>query len=98
MRKLLYGLAFLGLLSPLPAYAVECGPTDHLTNLLLTKYQETPRSMGLGPRGNVLAQLFASDSGSWSFVVTYTTGISCIKAHGKSYELLPISEPEHPGM
>ncbi len=57
---------------------------EHLSN----RYSEVPIAMGLSAEGSVL-EILASDTGSWTLIVTRPSGVSCVVAHGQGWESMP---------
>ncbi len=80
-------LAF-GLLVSLPAFAQppQCGKRTAILETLSTKYGEVPIGVGLTANGSVL-ELVASGAGSWSIIVTDTTGTTCPVAVGEAWSV-----------
>lgn len=78
-------LAF-GLLISLPAFAQspQCAKRTAILETLSTKYGEAPIGVGLTANGSVL-ELLASGAGSWSIIVTDTTGTTCPIAIGEAW-------------
>jgi len=70
-----------------------CAAYDDLAAHLDKKYGEHPVNWGLSSDGN-LVEVFASDSGSWTVVVTNPRGISCIRATGESWSVAPTMEAD----
>lgn len=65
----------------------KCAPRPVVLKKLSETYGESRQSIGLSG-GNQVVEMFASDSGSWTIVVTLPSGISCITAAGQSFENL----------
>ncbi|MDP6428746.1 MAG: hypothetical protein QF393_12080 [Rhodospirillales bacterium] len=87
---LVLGFAF----AVVPARAQgTCAAYDDLAALLGKKYGEHPVNWGLSSDGN-LVEVFASDSGSWTVVVTNPRGISCIRAAGESWTVAPTMQAD----
>ncbi len=81
------GVAFIGLPTG-PASAEQvCGERTKLMTSLGEKYAETPVAMGLTSAGAVI-EVLTSPSGSWTFLVTYPNGKTCIVASGQYWEPL----------
>ncbi len=78
-------LAFALLIS-LPAFAQppQCAKRSAILKTLSTKYGEVPIGIGLTANGSVL-ELVASGTGSWSVIVTDTTGTTCPVAVGEAW-------------
>ncbi|MEQ3626004.1 MAG: hypothetical protein ABNH26_08855 [Celeribacter sp.] len=86
--------------SAIPAAAqAPCAPRDELLARYAAKYREAPRMIGLTRQGN-LVEIWASESGTWTAVVTQPSGQSCITAVGTNLTLLtpkPKPAPERKG-
>ena len=84
------GVALIGLQAN-PASAEErvCGERTKMMTQLGERFAESPVAMGLTSAGAVL-EVLTSTTGSWTFLVTYPTGQTCMVASGKSWETLPI--------
>ena len=64
----------------------QCGPRDVVTNLLVERYGETRRAIGLAGETAVM-ELFASDTtGTWTVTFTTPDGQMCLMASGAGYE------------
>lgn len=80
----------------LPASAAgsrsTCANRDSIVAKLRTDYKEIPDGRGHTSEGGVL-EIFTSTAGSWTILVTSpgVAGnlISCLVAHGESWEALP---------
>lgn len=74
------------LLVSLPAFAQppQCAKRTAILKTLYTKYDEVPIGVGLTANGSVL-ELVASGAGSWSIIVTDTTGTTCPVAVGEAW-------------
>ncbi len=84
-----FGVALIGLQAE-PASAQQvCGERAKLMTQLGEKYAEAPVAMGLTSAGAVI-EVLTSSLGTWTFLVTYPTGQTCMVASGKSWETLPI--------
>jgi hypothetical protein len=70
------------------AVEIQCAKRDQLAGLLAKKYSEQPVGSGTISDDRYM-QLYVSASGSWTVVVTGTTGESCIVAAGRNWESLP---------
>ena len=91
-RRLLATMVAAGALSfsySLPAEArMACGPHKKLTKALTGKYKEARKGLGLVASRRVM-EVFVSESGSWTLVMTDLNGVSCIIAAGHSWEDAP---------
>ena len=96
LALLVFSIA-LGLATvPAKAAGTRCAPRDVALTHLTTKYEEARRSIGLAANG-VVVETWASDSGSWTILVTRPDGISCMVASGQNFEAvaedIPAGDP-----
>ncbi len=66
------------------AAPIQCASVSAIDRLLRQKYQERPIGEGTA-NGERWAQLYISRKGTYSFVVTKTTGEACIVAAGEGW-------------
>ena len=89
MRKqataLAAGLAALVLAAEAASAAPRCGPRAEVLEMLGDRYAETRRGIGVAGPTQVL-EVYASDSGSWTVLVTDPEGRSCLVASGRGWE------------
>ena len=90
-------LAFALLIS-LPAFAQppQCAKRTAILKTLSTKYGEVPVGVGLTASGSV-RELVASGAGSWSIIVTDTTGTTCPFAVGEAWSVVVSGDSVEPG-
>ena len=83
-------LLFLGLASAvMPVHAqTSCAAHDELAAHLEKKFGERPVSWGLSSNG-FLVEVFSSEAGSWTIVLTNPLGTSCIRATGDGWSDTP---------
>jgi len=74
------------LASPASAQA-QCGPREQVVKSLGERYKEAPSGMGVTQPGQVI-ELFTSDSGSWTMLLTTANGTSCLIAAGESWDTI----------
>ncbi len=74
--------------SSVTAASKMCGKRTSMIKVLIEKYKETPRALGLSS-AKIAMEIYASDSGSWTVMMTMTNGTACIMAAGKSWQELP---------
>ncbi len=100
-RSLLATMMVAGVLSlnyTVPANAaMACGPHKKLTKALTGKYKEARKGLGLVASRRVM-EVFVSESGSWTLVMTDLNGVSCIIAAGHSWEDAPKVAMVEPGI
>ncbi len=66
-----------------------CLPREQIVAQLGHDYDETAIGRGVVRGAESMVELFASKGGSWTIVVTTTTGTSCLVASGQSWSALP---------
>ncbi len=88
MRKLIIVTALLSLVLPTAVHAAgaKCGERTRLIKALTDKYKEEPRAIGLSASGKAVFEVYTSKTGTWTIVMTTTTGVTCIMAAGDSWE------------
>ncbi len=85
----LLGAALVALYAvPSGAQAV-CGDRAKLINLLGKNYSEQPQAMGLTSAGAVI-EVLTSPDGTWSILLTYPAGPTCMVAAGEKWEAVPL--------
>ncbi|OOY11744.1 hypothetical protein BMG00_11695 [Thioclava marina] len=75
-----------------PAETASCGQRADLVSQLQTRYLETRRAIALA-ENNAVLEIFASESGSWTILVTRANGQSCLIASGEAFEALAETLP-----
>ena len=80
-----------GLVAPAASAQPVCGSHNAVSDNLKKAYSEAPVSMGL-TTGVGIIEVFASDEGTWTMVITQPNGVSCLIAVGQDWEIL--SKPE----
>lgn len=66
---------------------IPCATHDDLAKLLGNKYQEGVTHMGLAGSRNLI-EIFVSEKGTFTVVATQPSGVSCIIAAGKDWQLM----------
>lgn len=61
-----------------------CAPRDAIVDRLTTEFKETRRSIGLQGSAAVF-EVFASEEGSWTMIMTGATGVTCVLAAGDTW-------------
>jgi predicted methyltransferase len=64
---------------------LQCSRRDDLIKVLNSKYSEELSGFGVSGQRNIV-EVFVSESGSWTILLSNTIGISCIIAAGQSWE------------
>lgn len=94
------GIAAIGL-SAVPLHAVAqtqpqpqslCGDRKDIAERLDAKYDETPNGIGITNEGKLL-EVFASDDGTWTILMTRPNGQSCLVIHGEGWKHLAKEQP-----
>ena len=68
------------------AAGMACGDRTSLLKSLSDKYKEAPRALGLSSSGKAMFEVYTSKKGTWTILMTTTTGVTCIMAAGHSWE------------
>ncbi|WP_119270472.1 hypothetical protein [Taklimakanibacter deserti] len=74
--------------TPSHAQFAMCGERAAIIDQLKTKYQESRQAVGLIST-NGAAELYVSEKGTWTMLVTLASGKSCIIAAGHSWDSSP---------
>jgi len=65
----------------------NCGERGYIVEQLQAKYGETRRSLGIS--GPNVVEVWASDGGSFTVLLTSPAGLSCLIAAGEAFEAAP---------
>jgi hypothetical protein len=79
------GLALAGSFAANGFAAAKCGDHDEIVKALASNYKESRRAMGIVSAHSVM-EIFMSPEGTWTMLVTNTTGESCIAAAGEDWQ------------
>ncbi len=79
--------------TPAQAHPLLCGPRAEVVHKLDAEHQEAPVAIGLLDRGDGVLEVFASDDGGFTVVVTRPDGLSCLLAAGGNWESVPEKKP-----
>jgi len=66
---------------------LPCAKRTELITHLFGKYKEGPVSFGTA-NGNILVEIFASETGTFTVIATQNSGLSCIIAAGRDWQNL----------
>ena len=80
--------------NPLRAQGI-CGKRESIIAQLESKYKETRRSVGI-QQGRGVVEVFASEGGTWTIIVTDTRGTSCLMAAGEAFQTEAHTPPDTP--
>jgi hypothetical protein len=86
----LIGVSFTALLAA-PASSAEniCGKRDDIVSRLESGYQEFNSAMGMSTNGG-LVELYTSENGTWTLMLSQPDGVSCLIAAGENWESLKL--------
>ncbi len=96
MKTLYRALAILGFVGAMlsstgPASAQQaCVTHESAAKQLEKQFDEMVVGRGLGNSGKAMFELFLSEKGSWTVVVSEPSGRSCILASGESWQQMPL--------
>ena len=81
------GLAGLILLPGALRAGPQCAAHDSVAQTLATQFGEVRRSIGLAQDNTVMELYAAADTGTWTLTVTLPTGMTCLVAAGRNFEM-----------
>lgn len=87
MKELLFCAALIGC-TPATAESPKCAPREEVVSRLADKFGEQQRGIGLA-QGNNVVELFVSEAGSWTVLLSFPAGHSCLIAAGESWQMKP---------
>ncbi|MEQ9642089.1 MAG: hypothetical protein RIM84_18845 [Alphaproteobacteria bacterium] len=67
-----------------------CAPTAEIAQQLENKFEEQAVGRGLTPGGDAMFELFVSNSGSWTVLISDPSGRSCVFAVGDNWHGTPL--------
>ena len=70
--------------------APQCGNHDKIVDVLGNKFKETRRVMGV-VNAKAVMEIFMSPQGTWTIVITDTSGLSCITTSGEEWQDVPVA-------
>lgn len=80
-------------LASMPANAqMVCGQHTDVISKLKNSYEEQPVGMGLSTDGGLI-EIYSSENGTWTILITRPSGVACLVAAGDSWEELKDSVP-----
>lgn len=68
----------------------QCSSHDKIVDALGNKFKETRRVMGV-VNSRAVMEMFMSPQGTWTMVITDTSGKSCITAAGEEWQDVPVA-------
>ncbi len=85
--------AFMAAFFIAPASAQQaCGKRVNIVKRLTDVYHERQRATGVASNG-MLLETFVSPKGTWTALITYPNGTSCVVAAGENWQLMEIEKP-----
>lgn len=84
--RLILSLFFILLAYPVMSQPM-CAPYERMVTELESRFQEARTGRGVDARGH-LVEVYSSEGGSWTMLVTIPNGPSCIVATGQAWETL----------
>ena len=96
MRTLFAALAVLGIVAATLSLAGQasaqrvCASHEAATMQLEKQFNERVAGRGLANRGKAMIELFVSEKGSWTVVISEPNGRSCVLATGDSWQQVPL--------
>ena len=67
----------------------KCGDRAKLIKTLKDQYKEVPVALGLSQKSTEAFEIYASEEGTWTVIMTMSNGMSCVMAAGHSWQDLP---------
>ena len=89
LAAVLAAVSLPGLSGP-SAAALRCGAHDDIAKVLDSKFKESRRVMGVINARTVM-EIFMSQEGTWTMLVTDTSGTTCITASGEDWQEVPVT-------
>ena len=71
------------------AAPAKCGDREKIIKVLKKDYNEAPLAMGLSQKSTEAFEIFTSEEGTWTVMMTMINGKTCIMAAGHSWKNLP---------
>jgi len=67
----------------------KCGNRAELIKTLEERYKEVPVALGISTKNTEAFEVFASEAGTWTVVMTLSNGVACVMAAGHSWQDIP---------
>ena len=77
------------------AHAAVCSERKKFTTFLSKKYKEMPKAVGLVSNTGMM-EVYVSEQGTWSILMTTPNGITCLIAAGDHWEGLKLAKIDTP--
>ena len=93
LAALTVAVAITLLASAIPAYGqATCATREQIVDFLRTQFEETMIAAGVDQSGN-LVQVFSSEAGSWTIIVTIPGGPTCLLSAGDGWTFADDRKP-----
>ncbi len=86
MKALISTVLFLALIVPAFGQARVCGERSKMIKHLAEKYKENPRALGIAAGGKSVLEIYTSNEGTWTVIMTSPKGVTCIMGAGHSWQ------------
>lgn len=63
-----------------------CGDRESVVQMLADRYGEARQSMGLQHDGIILEMFANVETGTWTVLLTYSSGMTCLVATGEAWQ------------
>ena len=73
---------------------MPCDTRDGVLTHLANKYDEAPIAVGVTTKGGLIEVLTSGDGRTWTIIVTFPNGTSCMVAAGEGWRNVERVEPE----
>ena len=70
-----------------------CGERSGIIEMLNEKYDESQTAIGLSSEGHLI-EVFAAPSGTWTMLVTYPVGLTCVVKSGLGWQQIDQSRDD----
>lgn len=79
-------ILFISAIIPAAHASAQCGSRSAIIQVLEKKYLEGRVAVGLSQTNTQAYEVFVSEKGSWTLMMTNTNGATCIMAAGHSWQ------------
>ena len=69
--------------------SAPCGDRTELIDLLKNRYKEFPVAIGISQKSTEAFEIFVSEKGTWTVIMTTSAGVTCVMATGHSWNDVP---------
>jgi hypothetical protein len=87
--KFIYILVFC-LITSTAVAQITCAPRSVIVSELAEKYKEKQTAMGLETNGRLI-EVFVSNNGSFTILVSYPNNLSCIATSGENWQTINLT-------